>query len=259
MNLTINELLQGKATIYKGDIYLSTQEYVTPFLNEMSKYTDNFDIQVRLANQVSLTSENTNIKQDTVYNRVWIQAILPEKNGYENYQQTINMVYGIDTRKPVVKFFKGAIYTSSGGLVIFNPNSLIIQELNPECRIDYSPLTTIIQRPSEIKEITNKLKEISFAFNEAQVNYYLGFWIRNVLYNSYGSELDKVKIATSTPIDVYKLLYQNRNSQYYVGTGKSVSLFNVYNAFIDVLYNKDNKDIINKAEKTLLLRQILNF
>ena len=42
MEIDLNTLLQGKATIIKKKEYLPTEAYVTPFLERMSKYTNNF-------------------------------------------------------------------------------------------------------------------------------------------------------------------------------------------------------------------------
>ena len=48
MELTIEQLLQGKATIIKGNEFFTTKAYAEPFLDRMSKYTDEFIINVKL-------------------------------------------------------------------------------------------------------------------------------------------------------------------------------------------------------------------
>ena len=72
----------------------------------------------------------------------------------------------------------------------------------------------------------------------------------------FTSQFGKVKVATSTAIDAFKLLYQDKESPYYVNPGYSTDMFNVYNAFTQVLTN-DTKDIVNKCEKTLLVSDII--
>ena len=42
-------------------------------------------------------------KDDVTYNRVWIQAVLPDEYCFENHQEVIGMVYGLDVRKPIYK------------------------------------------------------------------------------------------------------------------------------------------------------------
>ena len=48
MELNLNELLKGKATVIRGKEYLSAEAYVTPFLERMSKFTKDFRIQAKL-------------------------------------------------------------------------------------------------------------------------------------------------------------------------------------------------------------------
>ena len=78
MELNFNELLKGKATVIRGKEYLSAEAYVTPFVEIMSKFTKDFRIQAKLSDQMSLTRDKDLNAEDTVFNRVWIQAILPE-------------------------------------------------------------------------------------------------------------------------------------------------------------------------------------
>ena len=44
-----------------------------------------------------------------------------------------------------------------------------------------------------------------------------------------------------------------------MGVGNEVDMFTVYNAFTQLISNDKGKDLMNRAEKTLLLRNILNF
>ena len=46
MEITIDELLQGKATRIKKNEYFPTRAYVEPFLERVSKVTDKFIIKV---------------------------------------------------------------------------------------------------------------------------------------------------------------------------------------------------------------------
>ena len=95
------------------------------------------------------------------------------------------------------------------------------------------------------------------------INENLGRWVRHIIDRSYNNGFGKVKLATSTAIDAYKLLYLKEDSPYYVPEGSPTNMFNVYNAFTELISNDGTKedrqggDITNKAEKTLLLRDIL--
>ena len=103
-----------------------------------------------------------------------------------------------------------------------------------------------------------KIESIEVSYNEIEINERLGQWVRGTIGNSYDNGFGKVKIASSTAIDAYKLLYEKEDSPYFVGEGESTSMFNVYNAFTELISNADTRDIVNKVEKTLLLRNILH-
>lgn len=258
MNITIEELLKGKPTRIKGKEYFRTEAYVTPFLERMSKYTNDFSVQVRLPDQISLTQEGEVNAEDVVYNRVYIQAILPEDLNFFGHKEVIGMVYGLDVRKPIVKLFKSGLNMACLNLCIFNPSFLHVQELEPEKAINYKSIEYLMSQTSDIVDWLKKLSNIEVPYDETLINESLGRWVRNTISASYDNGYGKVKLATSTAVDAYKLLYEKEDSPYYVGKGNSTDMFNVYNSFTELICNTDTKDIINKQEKVLLLREILN-
>lgn len=257
MKLTIDELLKGKATIIKGKKYFNTEAYVMPFLERMSKFTSNFEIQAKLPDQMSLTKKEDLNLEDTVFNRVWIQAIMPEEYSFDNHQEVIGLVYGLDTRKPVAKIYRGALNMACLNLCVFNPTFLNVQELEPERPINFKCIQPLMEQTSDIKAWLERLSNTDIPYNENSINENLGLWVRRTLNSSYDAGYGKVKIATSVAIDAYKLLYEKNDSPYFVKPGQSTTAFNVYNAFTELITNVDTKDIINKAEKTLLLKDIL--
>ena len=95
-----------------------------------------------------------------------------------------------------------------------------------------------------------------FINSEQNINENLGLWVRNCLDDYYDNGITKAKLATTTAIDAYKLLFKSAKSAYYVEPGKNTDLFNVYNAFTEIISNKD-KDIMNKCEKVLAVKSIL--
>lgn len=66
MEITIGKLLEGKSTVIKDNEYLSTKEYVNPFIEIMKKFTADFSVQVQLPSQLTITDS----KEDITYNRV---------------------------------------------------------------------------------------------------------------------------------------------------------------------------------------------
>ena len=263
MEITIDQLLKGKSTIIKGKEYLSTEAYVTPFLERMSKFTNDFQVQAQSPDQYTLTKNGDINLEDITYNRVWVQAILPDEMNYPNHKESISMLYAIDTRKPVVKIFRSGINMACLNLCVFNPSYLHINSLEPESAIDFKCLKYLMEETNDVAMWLKKLENKEIPYDPVVVNENLGFWVDNPIERSYDNGFGKVKIATSTCIDAYKLLYKNEESPYYVKPGDTTNMFNVYNAFTELISNdgtiKDRQggDIINKAEKTLLLKDIL--
>ena len=95
MELNLNELLKGKATVIRGKEYLSAEAYAVPFLERMYKFTKDFRIQAKLPDQMSLTRGKDLNAEDTVFNRVWIQAILPEEFSIDNHKNFLNFCYDL--------------------------------------------------------------------------------------------------------------------------------------------------------------------
>lgn len=257
MEIDLNTLLQGKATIIKKKEYLPTEAYVTPFLERMSKYTNDFRIQARLPDQISITKKEDLNLEDTVFNRVWIQAVLPNEFSFNNHQEVIGMVYGLDTRKPIVKIYRGALNMACLNLCVFNPSFLEVHELEPESPINFRGLQSLMGQVSDIKSWLDRLSETFITYEENVINENLGLWVRNALSTSFDNGYGKVKLSASTAVDAYKLLYEKEDSPYFVKPGEVTSMFNVYNAFTELISNTDTRDIMNKAEKTLLLKDIL--
>lgn len=257
MEIDLNTLLQGKATIIKKKEYLPTEAYVTPFLERMSKYTNDFRIQARLPDQISITKKEDLNLEDTVFNRVWIQAVLPNEFSFNNHQEVIGMVYGLDTRKPIVKIYRGALNMACLNLCVFNPSFLEVHELEPESPINFRGLQSLMGQVSDIKSWLDRLSETFITYEENVINENLGLWVRNALSTSFDNGYGKVKLSASTAVDAYKLLYEKEDSPYFVKPGEATSMFNVYNAFTELISNTDTRDIMNKAEKTLLLKDIL--
>ena len=257
MEIDLNTLLQGKATIIKKKEYLPTEAYVTPFLERMSKYTNDFRIQARLPDQISITKKEDLNLEDTVFNRVWIQAVLPNEFSFNNHQEVIGMVYGLDTRKPIVKIYRGALNMACLNLCVFNPSFLEVHELEPESPIYFRGLQSLMEQVSDIKSWLDRLSETFITYEENVINENLGLWVRNALSTSFDNGYGKVKLSASTAVDAYKLLYEKEDSPYFVKPGEATSMFNVYNAFTELISNTDTRDIMNKAEKTLLLKDIL--
>lgn len=251
MEISAKELLEGKSTIIKNKEYFPTKTYVEPFLEKMSKFTDKFIIQVKEADQMSVTKDS----KDMVYNRVWIQAVLPEKYTVDNHDETYGLVYGLDARKPVAKIYRGTLNRACLNLCVFNPSWLHVQELQPDAPIDYSMLKELVQKENDMHLIIERMKQEYMIREDKKLH--LGDWIDFSIRQYDDRGFGKVQIASSVPINAYKDLYLDTDSKYYIPEGINPTKFQIYNTFTELITH-DKKDILNTADKTLLLSKMLN-
>lgn len=259
--ISIKELLDGRATRIKSKDYYPTAAYVEPFLERVQRLTKELRVQVQLPNQITYTANGDINTEDITYNRVLIEAILPDEYKFNDdpHRAVIGMVYGIDVRKPVVKFFKGQERMSCTNLCVFSPQLLTCQDLEAETAIDFKPLDRIIEQTDDTASWLRKLIETDFNCATQNVNESLGKWIRNCINYSFDNHYGKAKLAVSTPIDAYKLLFEKGDNEYYAGIDSgNISMYQVYNAFTQVLTDGMKKDPFNIFEKTLLLKDILS-
>lgn len=254
MEITINELMAGKATKIKDKEYFCTEAYVTPFMERMSKFTDNFIIQAKPADQISLTYDGNINMDDIIYNRVWVQAVLPDEYCFDNHKQSVSLLYALDTRKPIVKIFSNAVNMACLNLCVFQPNSLSVNELMPEEAINYKPVTQVMEATNNIKLMLESLSDMEFKRDEIFTN--LGHWVDNCINAKFNNGFGNVKLTETLPINVYKDLFYDDKSKYYT-TDDRVDGFTVYNAFTDIISNDGGKDIVNKFEKILLVKDIM--
>ena len=251
MDISVEEVLRGKPCLIKNKEFLPTKHYVEPFLNKMSSITNDFIVKVKLPDQMTLTPTST----DITYNRVWIQAVLPEKYTIDNHDEVIGMIYGIDVKTPVVKLYRGHLNRACTNLTVFEPQWLNTQELIPGDPINFNPLKELLEKENTFRVMLDKLKNqhVSRDERKQQLGNWVDFCIRE--YINLGS--GKVKLAVSTPIDAYKQLFVDTDSIYYIPEGIDPDLYQVYNSFTQVLTD-DSKDLLNKMEKTLLVGKLLN-
>lgn len=250
MELTINELLKGKSTLIKNKEFYPTKTYVEPFIEKMSKFTNDFRIQVKLPDQMTLTKDAT----DVTFNRVLIQAIMPEKYCIDHHDEVIGLVYGIDVKKPVVKQYRGMLNRACTNLSVFDPAWINVQELIPGEPINFNPIKELMEKTSTFSDTLKRIKATYIDRDERKR--YLGEWVDYSLRESQDYGFGKVKIAVSTPIDAYKQLFIDQDSEYYVPEGIDPSLFDVYSSFTQIVTD-DSKDLMNKFEKTMIINRLL--
>ena len=246
----LKNLLEGKTTVIKGNQYLSAKAYIEPFVTRLAPFKPEYICQAKVPDQLSVT----NGKPDLVYNRVHIQAIMP-KTFYEKegMRKVIGMIYGLDIKNPVAKFYVADI-DNDGNIIAFNDDSILVQELESETPIDYTCIKSLLEKTDSNALMIAQLKKV-YVDREKIVNI-LGEWIDYTLEGSFTNEGGKVKLATSLPVDVYKSIIKDKDSNFYIPETKQISMYDIYRTFINQI-RIDDKDIINKFEKTILVKRLL--
>lgn len=247
MEITINQLLEGKPTIIKGKEFKSTKDYVNPFLDKINKFTDNFIVEVQPPDQIIVTDDKS-----ITYNKVWIQAIMPTKDDIKGCSETINFVYALDSRIPVYKIFRS--YKDSSGLFYsINPMWLITKEIKTDEDLKF-PIETLLGTTNDLEIKLNKFENKDLGIDLDSRHKLLGEIIDKILFTTFNSIAGKVKLSTAMGINAYESVYYDSTSKYYSKDGSSTAL-NFYNA-LDQLVTDEKKDIFNKFEKSYLVNLI---
>lgn len=252
MEITIGKLLEGKSTVIKENEYLSTKEYVEPFIELMKKFTQDFSVQVQLPTQFTIT----NSKEDITYNRVWVQAIMP--TDVSGFAETYNLVYALDVRKPVYKLFRAFKDRKTGNLFVFNSQWLNVYELKPSTPfIEFDNTIKNLMEMTDDSEIRfNRLNREVLSSDSKKRQQELGFLIENSMFYEYCNKGGKVKLAPAMVLKAYQNVYMNSSSRNYISDTEECTLFNYLDAF-STLITEDSKDIVNRFEKSALALQIL--
>ena len=249
MEITLEQLLKGKGTIIKNKEYLPTRNYIEPFVDRMSKFTSEFICKAIEAPQLAREEDNK------IYNRVWVQAVLPEEYAYENHKQSVNILYALDKQKPIVKLFKNTLNMACLNMCVFSPEYMQVSELLPESAINFAFVKNVMEMTDNTSIMLKKLADTFI--DRSNMYDELGHWIDRALKSKYVGNYGTVKLAESTPIEAFKLLTFKKESPYY--TEDALNCFDVYNAFTDIICNDKDKDLLNKYEKVLLVSEILGF
>ena len=246
---TKNNLLKGKSTIIKNKQYLSTAEYISPFFDKMDELKAEYIIRAKSADQISITNSNP----DIIYNRIHIQAILPVDYYYENdCNKCIGFIYSLDTKIPTAKFYIADI-DENQNLYAFDYSYFDVQKIEEANAINYSSIDQLLKLQNINKDIIHNIKNL---------NYFIFHAMPSTSYNltltkSYIDDFGKVKLSTSLPIDAYKSLLIDKDSSYYIEDSiNEIKINQIYLAFADLI--KNDKDIINSFEKTVLLSKMFN-
>lgn len=255
---SLNTIYNGSATIIKNKEYLSAKAYIEPFVERLSDYTSKFICLVKNADQISYDNKGINY----IYNRVLVYGVLPDNydvvinrnDKSVNYHRVVCMVYALDVKNPICKFYSGVVDLDFN-FYAFGANCISIQKIEPETPINFTSLQSIIDNGlkdnCEIILSQNTQRSIS---KNIMTNT-LGEWIDFSIKKEYINDSGKVKLSNSMPIEAYKKLIIERESDYYTDED-NIEYPELLQSFLSQI-TEDEKDIINRYEKTQLINQML--
>ena len=207
MEITLSALLEGKPTIIREKEYFATKEYVQPFIDEMSKFTKDFIINVQLPGQITVSNNN----KDLTYNKVWIQAIMPDQCTIDGYAETYGLVYAIDARVPVYKVYRAYINKETHNMCVFNPEWLQVYEMKPGEKLVYS-IKELMEKPFDIKQRLKVMKNTFISADIEDTHKLLGKLINRSLQYEYRNIGGKIKISSTDVIKTFEDVYLNSTS-----------------------------------------------
>ena len=236
MIITREYLLKGLPTCIKGSQFLHTESYVTPFLSQMEEITDNIIINAVIPEQ---TYGIANVPPP-VFNTVWVQAILPQQEGFS---ESYTLVYSLDMRTPVYKYYKGWI-DSNGSLIVPNRDFILSDIIIPGEKIPYD-INRLLNADYDIKGWEDSLKH-----EILNRHLFLGYLIELSMSGSVDYETGhRVMLAHNLIIKAYKesYLFKEPDTVSYLDYYKNASF----------LLSQD-QDFLNMSEKTTLFKSMID-
>jgi hypothetical protein len=164
------------------------------------------------------------------------------------------MTYGLDCRTPYCKFYTGVV-DEEMNFYAFGPDCINMQKIEPETALDYSYIDQIIQNGlnDNCKQMIDQFDSLNKSDIEMQE--LLGNWIDFTIRKEYINDSGRVKLSPNMAVISYKELMVNKDSDYY-SDEPNKSMHDIYMSWANQLV-KDEKDLINRYEKTQLINQLL--
>ncbi len=253
---SLEEVLTGKPCRIGKREFLSTRDYIEPFMDSMSKYTSDFLVNVKQPKIITYNNNGDITKDDLTFTRILIQAVLPDDYGFESYKKAAVLVIGLDVRKPVAKFAVTGLNMCCTNMCIFNPDFIVQQEVESSMPLNYSLIEFLMEKEDNLVKKLNDLKNREFNCSIENREKSLGNWINNALTAEYETTFGKTKFGTADIISAYKMLFMDEKSPYYVNE-PTTNYERIYESMTQTITNSSVKDPLNSLEKTLLVSKIL--
>lgn len=242
--MQLEDLMSSEIFLKEGSAmnFLSPKEYITPFMDEVSKLTSNF--RVEAISPVSLLEHDSEVRYDS-YGRFKIEAIMPSSFDVAESESTIGLIVALDTAKPIMKIYHGKNVKACLNMTIFNPDFVYSQEMTGNAKSVYSKAHEYVQG------MQASLDEYAKRVTELQQDTYKD----NALLQLHGrlvqGALKQPKLGHTVVIQGMKELLNNKSVYY--AKGNETSAWNYYNSITEFL---GKSDILDRPTKTLLLSDL---
>lgn len=246
--ITLNEILDSKIYVKDNSAisFKSPKEYLSPFVDKVSKLTDDFRV------SVSGTIKNKNEGEETLniaHGRVLLEAVLPgsfdTNSEFGDTYGTIGFMYALDLQKPVIKVYSGRYARACTNLCVFGAERVFSQELTGNINKCFEVAEEYMDKAE--KDLERTLEIIGFMKNETykgdKLDEFTGHLLRRSLLNS--------KLGHTAIIQGTRDLY-NDKSIYSLKDGET-SGWNYYNSITEHI---KKVDILDRANKTALLTEL---
>lgn len=254
MNVTLNELMQGKGYKRGASIYPDTEAIVTPFMQAVEPFVSDWAISVQTPNDAAVdliaNGEMEEVEEYKIYSRVLMEGILkPEYQltlgADDHYTKTIGFLYALDTQNPVAKCYSGWLRRACTNLAVFNPNGIVTKNFSASDfqGIYESPLQFIDQAGQEAIEFQEKAEGL-------MVDQFSGEGLKNLLGHLAIHCIAKNTGMGTAYANLVKMLSSNRDigdvkNIYYRKEG-AYSKYDLYQGLTGTLSLKS--DIIAKPD-----------
>lgn len=244
MGLTKEKLYEGLKTSIKDSDYLSSKEYIEPFVNQFPSNTS-FSIKAKVADQIIGDKD----KQLT-YNRVCVEAEI--KTDEDGYTEIVGLTYALDVKDPVWKVYRG-YRTSDGHLVMLGDHCLFVNTLEPETgfkNIDVA-VKNLLALPLNLDGFK---KNLDVEVDKTTMSKRLGDWIQYCLVVHKDYDVYKVKLSERSATKAFKSLILDQDSKWFHNEKlDNLALFEAASEAVD-----DGKDILTHIEKSIMIKEMLS-
>lgn len=244
MGLTKEKLYEGLSTSIKENSYLSSKEYVEPFINFFPSNTT-FRIKAKVADQII----GDDVSKIT-YNRVCIEAEI--QTDEDGYTEIVGLTYALDVKDPVWKLYRGH-RNEKDNLIMSGDPFLFVNALEPETGFKNISIgiTNLLALPTNLSALK---KALDIEVERDTMSKRLGEWVQYCLVVNKDYDLYKVKLSERVATKAFKSLVLDQDSEWF--HNEKLDNKSLLDAAINAV--DDGKDILTHVEKSIMVKEMLS-